>query len=79
MHVKGLVGAARGAGVAGAVCIVFAVVGCGSETVEGNPTTATQSGQPSFDPCVLPDEPLVATGGVPTADETTAHLINETD
>ncbi|HEY5857017.1 MAG TPA: DUF3558 domain-containing protein [Aldersonia sp.] len=51
------------AGIAGAACmLVFAVVGCGSETVQGSPTPATQAGQPAFDPCLLPDAALVAAG-----------------
>ena len=51
------------AGLAGAACmLVFAVVGCGSQTVAGSPTPATQAGQPAFDPCLLPDAALVAAG-----------------
>ena len=60
-----LVGAGRVAGVAGAACIVFAVVGCGSQTVEGRPTAAVQAGQPAFDPCLLPDEALMVAGADP--------------
>ena len=51
------------AGIAGAACmLVVAVVGCGSQTVAGSPTPATQAGQPAFDPCLLPDAALVAAG-----------------
>ncbi|HEY5853975.1 MAG TPA: hypothetical protein VIW24_07970, partial [Aldersonia sp.] len=61
-----LVGAVRRtrvrAGVAAAACAMFALVGCGSETVVGTPTAATEAGQPAFDPCLLPDEALVAAG-----------------
>ncbi|HEY5857467.1 MAG TPA: DUF3558 family protein [Aldersonia sp.] len=64
-----LVATRWGAGIAGAVCIVCAVVGCGSQTVEGSPTAATQSGQPSFDPCTLPDEALVAAGVDPESED----------
>ncbi|HEY5855469.1 MAG TPA: DUF3558 domain-containing protein [Aldersonia sp.] len=60
-----LVGAGRGLRVVGTACIVFAVVGCGSETVVGTPTAATQAGQPAFDPCLLPDEALMAAGADP--------------
>jgi hypothetical protein len=42
--------------------LLGAVVGCGSTTVEGSPTPATQAGQPAFDPCLLPDAALVAAG-----------------
>ncbi|HEY5857075.1 MAG TPA: DUF3558 domain-containing protein [Aldersonia sp.] len=34
--------------------------GCGSEVVQGSPTPATQAGQPAFDPCLLPEEAVVA-------------------
>lgn len=64
-----LVGTRWGAGISGAVCIVCAVVGCGSQTVEGSPTAATQSGQPSFDPCTLPDQALVAAGVDPATED----------
>ena len=50
------------AAVAAAVCTLFALVGCGSETVVGTPTAATEAGQPAFDPCLLPDDALVAAG-----------------
>lgn len=73
MHVKSLVGAAQGIRsltvVAGAACILFAVVGCGSEVVEGSPTPATRAGQPAFDPCLLPDEALVAAGVDPSTQD----------
>jgi len=67
--VSSLVGATRGVRLAGAACIVFAVVGCGSQTVEGSPTAATQPGQPLFDPCTLPDEALVAAGVDPATED----------
>ena len=60
-----VVRADRGARAVGAACIVFAVVGCGSETVVGTPTAASQAGQPAFDPCLLPDEALMAAGADP--------------
>ncbi|HEY5857464.1 MAG TPA: DUF3558 domain-containing protein [Aldersonia sp.] len=66
---NGQVGGTRGIRIALAVCIVCAVVGCGSQTVEGNPTAATQSGQPSFDPCTLPDQALVAAGVDPATQD----------
>ncbi|HEY5857465.1 MAG TPA: DUF3558 family protein [Aldersonia sp.] len=55
--------------VAGAVCIVFAAVGCGSQVVQGRPTAATYPDQPAFDPCLLPDEALVAAGVDPSTQD----------
>ena len=63
------VGARGATRLAWAVCIGCAVVGCGSQTVEGTPTAATQPGQPSFDPCTLPDQALVAAGVDPATED----------
>ncbi|MFD4182880.1 DUF3558 domain-containing protein [Rhodococcus sp. NPDC058514] len=53
-----------------AVCALVTAVGCGSESVSGSPSTASpESGQPSFDPCTIPDEALREVGVDPATED----------
>ncbi|MCX5043401.1 DUF3558 domain-containing protein [Aldersonia sp. NBC_00410] len=38
------------------------VAGCGSESVEGSPTTTSGVAEPAFDPCTLPEDALRGVG-----------------
>ena len=57
------------AGVLGAASIVFLMLTFVFQVVRGNTTAATRADQPAFDPCLLPDEALVAAGVDPATND----------
>ncbi|MDH6282267.1 DUF3558 domain-containing protein [Prescottella agglutinans] len=55
--------------VVAAVVTLIALTGCGSTSVEGQAeTTKPQAGEPTFDPCSIPDDALRAAGVDPASE-----------